>query len=65
MKEEILSIVTHALMGIDVEKETVDLIVEQYMINYNSNMKEIENWLIVNTSLEIEKIVDFKEQFMN
>lgn len=29
MKEEILSIVTHALMGVEVEKETVDLIVNQ------------------------------------
>lgn len=27
--------------------------------------KEIENWLMINTSLEVEKIVDLKETFKN
>ncbi len=40
MKEEILSIVTHALMGIDVEKETVDLIVNQC---FELNRKSVVN----------------------
>lgn len=27
--------------------------------------KEVENWLMVNTSLDVEKIVDLKETFKN
>ena len=53
MKEEILSIVTHALMGVEVSGETVDLIVNQVMkAIYDErpvlkNIEELENKLRV------------------
>ena len=70
MKEEILSIVTHALMGVEVSGETVDLIVNQVMkAIYDErpvlkNIEELENKLRV-TKKALEDIVKWNDELEN
>ena len=43
----------------------VDMMIEFAQHKLEVQQKEVENWLMVNTSLEVEKIVDLKETFKN
>lgn len=43
----------------------IDMMTEFAQEKLEEQQKEVENWLIVNTSLGVEKIVDLKETFKN
>lgn len=43
----------------------MDGMIEFHQAKKEVLLEEISNWLMANTSLEVEKIVDLKEKFMN
>ena len=43
----------------------IDGMIEFHKAKKEVLLEEISNWLMANTSLEVEKIVDLKEKFMN
>jgi hypothetical protein len=43
----------------------IDMMVEFAQEKLEERQKEVEDWLLVNTNLDVEKIIDLKEAFEN